>query len=205
MVASLIVLFSVLSALSVFCTRLPASVTGICPSAVSRAWCASHRLQSRSRRAPRSPRGLHAREGLAVSVGRGGCACIGIGPFALPAQVLGSQREAFVLQPGGRKPGLRGLPERGDLGEVLGGPGPTKRQGQRPELEVKQALALAALEVILALGRGEGEQRDLSVIEAVAPVRLRHALFHGPGIGQEEARRARLGDRGGNRTLLHVR
>src|SRR5215471_8217055 len=165
MVASLIVLFSVLSALSVFCTRLPASVTGICPSAVSRAWCERHRPQSRSRRAPRSPRGLHAREGVAVSVGRRGCACIGGGPFALPAQVLGSQGEAFVCQPGGRKPGLRGLTEQRDLGQILGGPGPTKRQGQGAQLEIKQPMALPPLEVILALGGGEGEQRDLPVVE----------------------------------------
>ena len=82
--------------------------------------------------------------------------------------------------------------------------GAAQRQGDRPEPQLEQAVAARGLGVVVALRRRDAQDLDLTRIETEALVDRARLRLQGAIIGQEDARRAALDQRGGDGRALDV-
>ena len=110
---------------------------------------------------------------------------------------VGRPIDAAMTQPAGEETGtaVLGMDAR-DFGLVgFGGCG-AEREADFGQAKLEQAIAPAALAVIIPLGRGPCEDFDLPVIEAEATINGRDLRLDGALVRQQEPRRAALDDGG---------
>lgn len=80
-----------------------------------------------------------------------------------------------------------------------------QRQGDGAEAQLEQSVAASRLQVIMALGRGAGDQFDLAFIDAKAFIGGARLRLDRPVIGQKDALRAALDDGRGDGAIGDVR
>src|SRR5690606_37898257 len=97
---------------------------------------------------------------------------------------LGSAVQSAVPQPGVGETGVTVIAEQPIDATLIGGAG-RRREGQSdgPQVELEQPVALAGLKVVIALGRGLGNDLDLPGIEAEGSVEVASLRLVRPGIG----------------------
>jgi len=119
---------------------------------------------------------------------------------------VGRPVEALAPKPcRGKAVAALGVDDLGDGGLIgLGGRG---GEGERHfgEAQLEQAIAAAGLAVVVALRRGPAEDLDLTVVQAEAPIDGGDLRLQRPLVGQEQARRTALDDRGRDGAAVDIR
>ena len=92
----------------------------------------------------------------------------------------------------------------GDGGLIGLGRGGAERERHFAEPQLEQPVSAPRLAIVVALGRRPGEDLDLAVVEAEAPVDRGDLRLDRPLVGQEQSRRAALDDRGRNGGAVDV-